>query len=68
VGGQQVEMVKFLLSKGADVNTIASYDRTPLDTAYNKGDKEMIRILLEHGADPALGRKIPKSFIEKLRK
>ena len=64
----QVEMIKFLLSRGADVNTQAIHNRTPLNTAYDRGDEEMVRILLEHGADPAIGRKIPQSFIEQLNK
>lgn len=63
----QVEMIKFLLSKGADVNTKAIHNRTPLNTACDRGDEEIIQILLERGADPAIGRKIPESCIKKLR-
>ena len=49
-----VEMVKFLLAKGADVNVQdASNDSvyTPLLVAASKSNAEMVKVLLDHGAD-----------------
>lgn len=71
VSHRRRELVKFLLSRGADVNARAIYGKTPLWSAYYKGDVTIGRILLQHGADPTLecnGRKIPQSFLEQLRR
>jgi len=48
------EMAKFLLSNGAQVNARAIYGRTPLHVAAWRDDAAIGRLLLEHGADPAL--------------
>jgi len=61
-------MTELLLAHGADVNAQDKYHNTPLYIAYCRENIEIGRILMEHGADPDLGRKIPQSFIEKLRK
>ena len=44
----------YLISKGADVNAVGYGDYTVLMAAANQGTPEMLKILLEHGADPNL--------------
>ncbi|HZS09081.1 MAG TPA: ankyrin repeat domain-containing protein [Blastocatellia bacterium] len=46
-----VEKVKALLAKGADVNAKSPYGATPLFFACDRGNVEVIKVLLEHGAD-----------------
>ncbi len=47
-----VELVKFLIDNGANVNCISKkYHLYPLRDAFNKGDLEMVRFLIERGAD-----------------
>ena len=43
--------VKALLAKGADVNAKTSYGVTALSFAADRGNLEIVKILLEHGAD-----------------
>ncbi|EMS64799.1 Heat shock protein STI [Triticum urartu] len=47
----QSEIVKFLLSKGADVDAMSDLG-TPLLLAALKGHPSTLKILLQHGADP----------------
>jgi ankyrin repeat protein len=45
-------MVKFLLSRGADPNAKAAYDRTPLSFAEGPApSKEIADLLRQHGAE-----------------
>jgi len=47
-----LELAKFLLSKGANVNFVqAKYLATPLHIAARRGHSEMCSLLLEKGAD-----------------
>jgi hypothetical protein len=46
--------VKSLLDGGADVNARFRYDQTPLFKAAERGHTEVVRLLLERGAQPNL--------------
>jgi hypothetical protein len=53
VEGRKLEVVAFLLSKGANVNARNSLSgETPLMKAAYSGDTEMLKLLLAQGADP----------------
>ena len=42
-----------LIERGADVNArTVDFGKTPLHEALDSGDTELVRLLLEHGADP----------------
>ncbi|RDW77997.1 hypothetical protein BP5796_05849 [Coleophoma crateriformis] len=45
------EVVKFLLSKKAEVNNIRGYRGGPLHLACRNGSLELVKLLLDHGAD-----------------
>lgn len=47
----EVEKVKALLEKGADVNAKSRYGATPLFFACDRSNVEMVKLLLEKGAD-----------------
>ena len=51
----QVEMVKYLLAQGADVNhrCESSYVKTAIQAAASNGHPSVVRVLLKAGADPA---------------
>lgn len=49
------DIVKFLLEKGADVDTRNIDKETPLIDAVENGHLEVVKLLLEHGANPRLG-------------
>jgi len=53
------DRVKFLVSKGADVNTVDSQGWTPLQSAARQRRDQMAKLLLELGADPNLGTPTP---------
>lgn len=46
-----LEKVKSLLAKGANVNAKSPYGVTPLGFACSRGSVEVVKILLDHGAD-----------------
>lgn len=46
-----VEKVKALLAKGANVNAKSPYGVTPLGFACSRGSVEVVQILLDHGAE-----------------
>ncbi|GAC1635367.1 MAG: hypothetical protein NVS9B14_12500 [Candidatus Acidiferrum sp.] len=55
IRGRRYDVVRFLLSNGADVNKRSWLsDETPLMVAASLGDTEMIQLLLAHGADPCM--------------
>lgn len=45
-----VKIAKILLEHGATVNTKEKYGSTPLTWAVDAGCKEMVELLIEHGA------------------
>jgi ankyrin repeat protein len=53
VGTGEIEKAGLLLARGADINTIdEEYRSTPLGMAARWGQKAMVTLLLERGADP----------------
>jgi hypothetical protein len=48
----QLEAAKLLIDRGADVNTVSALGDTPLGPAVGRRNIELIRLLLEHGANP----------------
>ncbi|HEX4947609.1 MAG TPA: ankyrin repeat domain-containing protein [Blastocatellia bacterium] len=46
-----VEKVKALLAKGANVNAKSPYGVTPLGFACSRGSVEVVKVLLDHGAE-----------------
>jgi ankyrin repeat protein len=62
---ERLEVVKLLVGLGEDVNAADSYGITPLMGAANLGDIEVVRYLVEKGADLGahdLGKKNDGSF------
>jgi ankyrin repeat protein len=49
------DTVRALLARGADADRANDRGQTPLAGAVFKGEQEVIRVLLEGGADPAAG-------------
>jgi ankyrin repeat protein len=68
-----VEIIKLLLSKGADVNApYISKDKrysgeTPLMSASKKGSKDVVKLLLSHGADGNARTKAGKTALDYAR-
>src|SRR5260370_36450106 len=53
IKGRRADVVAFLLSKGANVNTHNSLSgETPLMKAAYSGDTQMLELLIAKGADP----------------
>jgi hypothetical protein len=49
-----VAQVKSLLDKGADVNAKTRYNQTPLFFACDRGNVEIAKLLIEHGAEVSI--------------
>ena len=52
--GCHVEVVRLLLDAGANVDEGANYRSTPLICAVERGDAQMVRMLLAAGADTSI--------------
>ena len=50
--GQSLDTIKALLTAGADVNRSDRYGKFPLMEALHTGPISLVRLILEHGADP----------------
>jgi quinoprotein dehydrogenase-associated probable ABC transporter substrate-binding protein len=59
VVADDLDRVKFLVSKGADVNKVDAQGWTPLQSAARQRHDHMAKLLLELGADPNLGTPTP---------
>jgi hypothetical protein len=53
-----VDLVEFLLAKGADPDLVSKDGQSAIVVAVGRGDRETIRLLLDHGADPDLADKL----------
>jgi len=51
VDNGNIEVLKYLVSQGANVNVKDNYGKTPLQAAVNKNNLEMVEYLISHGAD-----------------
>ena len=54
VWGNHPEIVKYLIDKGADVNSGDKEGLTSLHKAILKRNLEIVKLLLSHGANPSL--------------
>jgi RNA polymerase sigma factor (sigma-70 family) len=60
---ERLEMIRLLMDAGADVNARGGDDQSPaLMRAAWGGHAEVIRLLLEHGANPEIGPVDPKPW------
>ena len=56
VSSNRTDVLLYLLEQSLAIDEPDSCDQTALHLAANEGNLEMVKILLEHGADPFLGR------------
>jgi len=52
--GGSTDAIKFLVERGADVNSVGHYGRTPLYRATFAGHLSAVEMLLQYGADPRI--------------
>lgn len=59
------DYVQALLEAGADANSIGDMGVTPLHWAVSKGNLEMVKLLLAHGASPHIVSKFCQTALDK---
>lgn len=59
--------MELLLEAGVDPNSMSFDQTTPLHIASRQGDEKMVKLLLSHGADPAIAT-VPVALISYKRK
>jgi len=59
-----IDVVNRLLSLGCEVNAQNNQGMTALMFACSKGMKDVVKLLLDHGADPSICSKDEKSAID----
>ncbi len=52
VGRRNEDEIRFLIAKGLDINACGDYNTTPLALAASFGSIDIIRLLMQLGADP----------------
>jgi hypothetical protein len=52
--GRHLDVVEYLLNKGANINAQAFNGYTPLNDAASIGDFQVVKYLVDHGADPRI--------------
>jgi hypothetical protein len=59
-----ISMINYLINRGADVNIQGFAQRTPIVIASMMNDKEIIELLLNKGANPAIEDKTGRSALD----
>ena len=63
-----LELVRYLLGEGADVNAVTKYGDTPLHAGVQTDSVDLVAILLEHGANPQIGNDEDETALDFARK
>ena len=64
VSQRHARIADLLVRRGAEVNHVYEGTLTPLVVAASHGDLDLVRLLLDHGADPNLGAMEGKSALD----
>jgi ankyrin repeat protein len=64
VARRNMEITRLLLAAGAEVNAIQADDFSPLLEAAQNGQLEMVKLLIEYGADPQQTNKDGKNALQ----
>jgi ankyrin repeat protein len=65
--GPNVEVVRFLLDQGADINAIAPNGASPLMMAARYGPEDSVRLLIARGADKRVRNSLNQSAVDYAR-
>ena len=64
VAGGYLDVIRLLLSRGADIETNAEGSNTPLSVAASKGRADVVRLLLSAGANTVDGAALRNAVVE----